>query len=122
MQDIQYPPYLSGYENPSRIFTSRQHPSVPNRVHPSESEVGINSTGLHEVRFLGGAKVLSDQQLILLASVLGVEVEEQSPKEMTNKMRALLSPKIRHRIYGARQPGVSAEPCTSDMAFRRRYV
>lgn len=64
--------------------------------------------------------ILSDHQLALLASGMGVV--GQNPREMASQLKALFPTKIRYWVGGVRQLGVPVEPCTWNMALRRRYT
>ena len=69
--------------------------------------------------------ILTDRQVTMLASGMGIvrdtPPEMARPPEMVRQMKALLPRKIRHWISGARELCVPVQPCTWNMAFRRRY-
>eukprot|EP00903_Cladosiphon_okamuranus_P009201 g8787.t1 len=90
---------------------------APFRLRAIEISRGIKSTGLHEFRFVDGAMILSDQQVTLLASGMGIV--DQSPEEMAAQMKAAFPLKIRYWVGSVMQLGVPVEPCTWNMAFRR---
>lgn len=86
---------------------------------------GANSTRLHSLEFTNFAMVLSDSQLELLASTLGIyevntaklatHVRKSVPRRINLFMRLL-------RQTVGRNTALKTQPCTWNMLFSRRCV